>query len=81
MFFNVLYGEFGETGLKQALKNGIIPAEFTQELSQQLEVSPGDAANMNEINGFLTGGPGWTHASSADFLRSHQGSSIEAEEM
>jgi hypothetical protein len=67
LLFNVLYGQLGEDGLKEALKLGIFPKEFSDELSKVVTADPGENNSKDDANR-ETGGPGWTHQSVADFL-------------
>ncbi len=67
LIFNVLYDKFGEAGLKNALKQGIIPSDIAANLATQLTLKAGENTTDDWKNAG-GGGPGWTHQTSADFL-------------
>ncbi len=78
LLFNVLHGELGEKGLKDALKTGLIPKDFASELATILEGKPDEnTKKAGEIDGYQIGGPGWTHSTSAEFLKKHSKKSQE----
>lgn len=80
LLFNVLFGELGETGLKDAIKSGMIPKEFASELATILEIKPDENTKKGgEIDGYQIGGPGWTHGTSSEFLKKYSKKSEEAD--
>lgn len=68
VIFNVTYEAMGVDGFKAALKLGLIPAEFSSELSGMLEILPDENTKSNETSA-QKGGPAWNHATSSDFLK------------
>ncbi|MFO1518502.1 MAG: hypothetical protein U1F57_02365 [bacterium] len=69
LLFNVLYGELGEQGMKDAFSKGILDVNFARSLAGDLTAMQSENTEMqNEITDYQHGGPGWTHQSSADFL-------------
>jgi len=77
IIFNVLYGELGEDGLKQMLTSGMMPMSYANELSTQLESVVDETNSMGEIEGYLVGGPKWTHGTSSEFLKKYSQKSKE----
>jgi len=81
LLFNVIYGELGEEGFKEAMALGLIPAEFGTKLSELLLSEASENSKMKEINPHQIGGPGWTHQTSADFLKQHsKNNSLQSDE-
>ena len=70
LVFNVLYDKMGEEGLKYALKQGLIPESIATNLASQLLVVEAENTNFDWQNAG-GGGPGWTHRTSADFLKKY----------
>lgn len=68
LLFNVLYGELGEEKFKWALQNGVLPSSFVSAVNSSLTAVAAENTDRKEIDWYQTGGPGWTHQSSADFL-------------
>jgi hypothetical protein len=80
LLFNVLYGELGEEGFKSALQNGLLDPGFAQALAGDLTAKADENNNLDtEITGYQSGGPGWTHQSSADFLTQNAGSIVQGD--
>ncbi|MFO1518825.1 MAG: hypothetical protein U1F57_04050 [bacterium] len=72
LFFDVLYGELGEEGFKQAISSGLIPSDFANQICSNLEsVGKENTDTKKEIDGYQWGGPGWSHETSADFIRNN----------
>lgn len=78
LLFNVLYGQLGESGLKEALQLGIIPDTFSESLALCLECRADENTNIeDEITDLQKGGTadlGWSHSTSASFLRQNKNS-------
>jgi hypothetical protein len=72
LLFNVLHGELGEEGFKKALQSGLLDPGFAKSLASDLTARPDENNNLDsEITNYQSGGPSWTHQTSADFLNTH----------
>jgi hypothetical protein len=74
LIFNVVYGELGEEGFKNALQQGLIPSNIANKLGELLNAKPEENSDMtNEITTYQIGGPNMTHGDSIDFLNHYGG--------
>jgi len=72
LVFNVMQGEFGETGLKEMLKDGTINSDFASSLASVLTSKTDENDKVDgEIKGWQRGGLDWSHGYSAEWLKKH----------
>jgi hypothetical protein len=74
LLFNVLYGELGERGLKNALKNEIIPGDIARKISELLNADASELSTNDAFNAQAGSPSDMTHQTSADFLNNYAGS-------
>jgi hypothetical protein len=72
---NVLMGELGEEGFKDALQLGIIPTSFAKKIAEGLMAEATEVNNTTTELQWQFGANGWTHQSKADWINKYAGTS------